>query len=251
MLYLSWMTVLVVAQTPAAGAMTTYYLGQAVFEKRPTWANVRRELRKQAGAWFWHLGMLRLAIPLMVLMAIRWGSPQDPLIDLFGAIFVMVVLVIVRSSRPFMPEILLLEQCPRRSTDPSVVTRSRRSAALHRPMAGELSSRFMTVSFASMFGTLAIYYTLHSLRGLLFGQWGTDMFSLLVFFPLALWIVAGITVYFRLLSYLDTRIRLEGWEVELAVRAEEIRQFGTEGRFRETKGGTGESQIASVVAEIA
>ena len=30
----------------------------------------------------------------------------------------------------------------------------------------------------------------------------------------------------RLLSYLDTRIRLEGWEVELAIRVEAMRQFG-------------------------
>ncbi len=51
---------------------------------------------------------------------------------------------------------------------------------------------------------------------------------LLVFFPLALWLVAGASVIIRLLNYLDTRIRLEGWEVELSVRAESLRQFGNE-----------------------
>ena len=54
------------------------------------------------------------------------------------------------------------------------------------------------------------------------------MFLLLVLFPTALWIVASLSVLIRLLSYIDTRIRLEGWEVELAVRAEAIRQFGEE-----------------------
>jgi len=51
---------------------------------------------------------------------------------------------------------------------------------------------------------------------------------LLVFFPLSLWCVAGISVIIRILNYLDTRIRLEGWEVELSVRAEALRQFGSD-----------------------
>ena len=44
----------------------------------------------------------------------------------------------------------------------------------------------------------------------------------------SLWLVAGVSVIVRLLNYLDTRIRLEGWEVELVVRAESLRQFGKE-----------------------
>ncbi len=38
--------------------------------------------------------------------------------------------------------------------------------------------------------------------------------------------MAGLSVLIRFLSYLDARIRLEGWEVDLAVRAEAQRQFG-------------------------
>ena len=53
-----------------------------------------------------------------------------------------------------------------------------------------------------------------------------NLFVLLVIYPLSLWCVAGISVMVRLLNYLDCRIRLEGWEVELAVRAEAMRQFG-------------------------
>ncbi len=54
--YLAWMAVLVVAQTPAAGIMTTVYLGQAVFEQRPTWSSVFGEARRQFGRWFWRSG---------------------------------------------------------------------------------------------------------------------------------------------------------------------------------------------------
>ena len=53
-----------------------------------------------------------------------------------------------------------------------------------------------------------------------------DLFVLLVIYPLALWLVACLSVMVRFLVYLDTRIRLEGWEVELAMQAEALRQFG-------------------------
>jgi hypothetical protein len=41
--------------------------------------------------------------------------------------------------------------------------------------------------------------------------------------PLAMWIVAGYFCVVRFLSYLDLRIRREGWEVELRMRAEAAR----------------------------
>ena len=54
------------------------------------------------------------------------------------------------------------------------------------------------------------------------------MFTLLAIYPIALWTFGGLSVVVRMFAYLDTRIRLEGWDVELAVRAEAIRQFGEE-----------------------
>jgi hypothetical protein len=38
--------------------------------------------------------------------------------------------------------------------------------------------------------------------------------------PLALWMVIGLMTVARYLSYLDLRIRREGWEIELKMRAE-------------------------------
>jgi hypothetical protein len=43
------------------------------------------------------------------------------------------------------------------------------------------------------------------------------------YWPISLWIVAGIMAVVRFLSYLDIRIRQEGWAVELRMRAEAIR----------------------------
>ena len=41
--------------------------------------------------------------------------------------------------------------------------------------------------------------------------------------PLALWLAGIYATVFRFLSYLDSRIRLEGWEVELQLKAERAR----------------------------
>ena len=227
--YMFWMATLVIAQTPAAGVMTTVYLGQAVFEQKPTWASVFGEAKRQFGRWFWALGIVRLAVPAMIVAAVRWGQPASAFWDLLVPVGILIYIVIVRSSRPFLPEILMLEQCPIKSPDKSVITAKRRSKSLHGPMASDLSGRFVAVSAILGVLFLSVLYTILWARGIAMGNWSfLDLSVLLVAYPLALWTVAGISVLVRLLNYLDTRIRLEGWEVELAVRAEAIRQFGLE-----------------------
>ena len=227
--YMAWMALLVVLQTPAAGVLTTLYLGQAVFEHRPTWRSVFREAKRKFWRWFWVLGVVRFAVPAMLLAAFRWGHPAAFGWDVMLPIAIVFVVAIVRSSRPFLPEILLLEQCPIQGDPDKVITMSRRSKSLHTPMASDLSGRFLSVSFVLMILTLSVMYTLMWFRGIALGKWTfMDLWVLLVLYPLALWIVAGVSVLVRLLSYLDTRIRLEGWEVELAIRAEAMRQFGEE-----------------------
>ena len=224
--YVVWMAILVMLQTPAAGVLTTLYLGQAVFEQRPTWQSVLREAKRQFGSWFWVLGVKRLAIPTMILLALRWGQPASSFWDVFLPITILLAALAIRGGRPFVPEILLLEQCPVRSHSNSVITLAVRSRSLHTPMAGDLGGRLLTLGFVFAGLTLCVLYTLMAIRGVLLLQWNfLDLTVLLVLYPLSLWTVAGVSVVVRLLGYLDTRIRLEGWEVELAVRAEAIRQF--------------------------
>lgn len=233
--YMAWMALLVFIQTPAAGVMTTVYLGQAVFEKRPTWKSVFEETRRQFWRWFLVLGVLRLGVPAMVILALRYGQPPHGFFDVVIPIAVVIYAAIVRSSRPFLPEILLLEQCPMRGAD-TVITTSRRSKSLHSPMASDLGGRFVAVAFVSFWLLLCVLNTLIFIRGIATANWAWDLPVLLVMYPLALWTVAGISVLVRMLSYLDTRIRLEGWEVELAIRAEAMRQFGEEaGMIRSTQ----------------
>jgi len=43
------------------------------------------------------------------------------------------------------------------------------------------------------------------------------------YYQLLLWSIVGYTAVLRFLSYLNLRIRREGWDVELQVRAERAR----------------------------
>ncbi|TWT67476.1 DUF4129 domain-containing protein [Allorhodopirellula solitaria] len=224
--YLFWMMTLVFLQTPLAGAVSTYLLGQSIFEQQISVSRAIREIRPVFWQLIWVLGIRRMAIPAMVVVAMRWHAESNAFYDVFlPATFVMVV-ALVRSSRPFVAEMILLERCPLRSKNPGDITLGRRSKALHSPMASELGGRFLTVTTTIAVLLACIFFALLWSRGIALGNWSVDSFAMLVFFPLALWLVASLSVIVKLLGYLDARIRLEGWEVELAIRAEAIRQFG-------------------------
>ena len=248
--YVAWMALLVFLQMPAAGVMTTLYLGQAVFEHQPTWESVFAEAKRQFWRWFYVLAIVRLAIPVMLLLAFRFGQPPSIFFDIVVPLGVLVIASVVRSGRPFMPEILLLEQCPLRAASDAVITVSRRSKSLHAPMASDLGGRFIAVGFVNFWLLLSVVYTLIWFRGIATGQWAWDLVVLLGMYPLALWTVAGISVLVRLLGYLDTRIRLEGWEVELAIRAEAMRQFGEEAGLIEVAGGAPVRSDAGVDPQV-
>ncbi|MCC9644444.1 hypothetical protein LOC71_19400 [Rhodopirellula sp. JC740] len=248
--YMTWMAALVVLQTPLAGAFSTYYLGQAVFEQQPTLRDTFAEIWKMKGPLIWVLGFKRLAIPTTAFLVLRIGSEPNAFLDYILPWVVVIFVAIVRSNRPFVPEMLILERCPLRSRSPNVITLKRRSKGLHTPMVSELGGRFLAVAFSAMALTGSIYYSLIWVRGVATGNWSADLVALVIFYPLALWSIAAFSVVVRLLGYLDARIRLEGWEVELAIRAEAIRQFG-EDAMNTTPVATVAEKVEPVSQEVA
>ena len=224
--YLLLMVTLVILQAPIAGALTTSLIGRAVFEDGVTWRSVLIDLRKMFWRLFWVLGIVRGPIPLMILIASNWGQEMAPFREIIFPIVCLFAVGFQRGRRPFLPEILLLERCPLRAKMAGVITVRRRAAALHGPLTGELIGRFITVSMMLTVLSLAALQTMLSIRGVLLGQWEWGPIVYLVFIPLSLWFAAALSTLIRFLSYLDTRIRLEGWEVDLAIRAETQRQFG-------------------------
>ncbi|QEF99412.1 hypothetical protein Mal15_34760 [Stieleria maiorica] len=226
--YATWMALLVFLQTPAAGVVTTIYLGQAVFEHKPSWRSALQIARQQFWRWFYCLGIRRLAIPVMILVAVRLFQPYDTVFDVTLPVIVFVVALAVRAGRPFLPEMILLEMCPLRSKNASEITLSRRARALHRPAGSDVGSRWFAAALTLTVIFAGLFYSLVWVRGIVTGYWNFGLVTLLLLYPLALWTVGGLSVVVRMIAYLDTRIRLEGWDVELAVRAEAMRQFGDE-----------------------
>ena len=247
--YAIWMSLLVFLQTPSAGVLTTIYLGQAVFEKKPSWKSAMQIAKAQFSRWFYCLAIRRLAVPTMVLVGIRMFQPFDSTYDVMLPIVIFIVALIVRASRPFLPEMILLEMCPLRSKDDKDITLSRRAKALHRPTGNDVGSRWLAIGFFELILVATVFYTLMWARGILTGYWDFGLIALLAFFPLSLWIVGGLSVIVRMLSYLDTRIRLEGWDVELAVRAESFRQFGRDSTTMSDRPSTADPNSAIAATE--
>jgi len=119
---------------------------------------------------------------------------------------------------PYLNEIILLE---RNFLSGSL----RRIHNLHYPSLGLLFGRLLGAMLLGIMVLVpCIWFSLISLRNMFVDRW--DWASLgytlgLVFeLPLAIWMTVGLFTVVRFLSYLDLRIRREGWEVELQLRAE-------------------------------
>jgi len=152
----------------------------------------------------------------------------------------MIVLMLwstaLRVFRPYINEIILLEKNPVWTRQPNTITIGKRSSHLHGPYAGDLLVRwFGTAAIALLLVSLALT-TAIVLQGVLISDWpiawsleplemssNLDWFKLEIAYPACLWLVVMFLAVVRFLSYLDLRIRHEGWEVELLMRAEALR----------------------------
>lgn len=186
--YLFLMMVLVALETSLATAPATLYLGHALFTEQPEPRRIFRELLH--------------SLPQLILFQV-----------LLRAIFVL--------PRPFLNEVILLERNPVRSKDGSGRSTLQRSRMLHRSDIDPIGRRFATLGIGSLL-VGSIWISLCFLRAALVDQWW-DLAAYTLLFPLALWTTVGYFAVVRFLSYLDLRIRREGWEVELAMRAEQAR----------------------------
>lgn len=219
------MTAQIFLQAPLASVFATCFLGRIVFLERPRYSEVARGVAK---AW----------LPLLLCQLLQRGvgagwllelaNERTPEFEPFLEGFLLVVLILyaafMRAFRPFINEVVLLEHNPLRgrknSRAPSI---GRRSAMLHGASSGELFSRSLGSSLIGLGLIFACYGVFLFGAGVFFNDWSQSRWMVQLFLPLSMWIVAGYLAVFRFLSYLDVRIRQEGWEVELQLRAESAR----------------------------
>jgi hypothetical protein len=198
--YLFWMLIVVLAEIPLVTAPATLYLGEAVFFEHPS-------VRSVAGGFF-------RALPQLVFLQ-----------TLLRVIFLPMVVTwfVPFAIWPYLNEVILLERNPLWPRRRAQMTTFRRVKALHAGGVGDMFGRWLaSAAFAAMLFA-AFWATMQFLAGLLLNEWALEGLTYTFYYPLALWIVAGYFTVVRFLGYLDLRIRREGWEVELMMRAEEAR----------------------------
>ncbi len=143
----------------------------------------------------------------------------DPTFELMMLVSLAIVLI-VRAVWPFAPEIIGLERCKLWATKEAPINYAKRRSGLHQSVSADHSARFIIGAMAAVILWVTLVALLLMVMSTLFGtlELGNEVDMMLS--PLLLWLVGLYMVVYRFLCYLDSRIRLEGWELELRLRAE-------------------------------
>jgi hypothetical protein len=135
-----------------------------------------------------------------------------------GLLFAVVIgFVLVPSRFVFLSEVVLLERV-------GIVRAFRRSAAICRGYEGELLMRSVGLVILGLTFAICFQRGVDSVASVMVGgelTWDepglADLRGLL--FQLGIWIAVAYFAVVRFLCYIDRRIRLEGWEIELRLRS--------------------------------
>jgi hypothetical protein len=198
--YMWLMLWLVIWELPLVTAPVTLYLGRALFSERPRPAEMGRNL----------LGSL----PQMALYQVVLRAFLVPLV--FTWFFPFAVW-------PYLSEVILLERNPLWRRRTGRMTTHRRNLALHGGYVAELLLRWIASVLVGLLLFLTLWLSIWLIGGMLLNEWEWSGATYTVCYPLAMWIVIGFFAVVRFLAYLDLRIRREGWDVELLLRAEGAR----------------------------
>lgn len=223
---------LVISQAQVGTFWIAHFLGQAMFNANPDAADTFHSVRKTKHKFFfgWLHLVNRMVLPVIGVVVLLLISTEDE-INGFLAIALMSLLIfiglIVRSRTPYLSEILLLEEAPRKSNSSKVQSYSSRSSNL---LGAPGADFFVKFSLAAMFGvvfSLTLYESFCLLDSVLGLQSIASSNLNFIYWQISLWITAAIIAVNRFLSYIDLRIRTEGWAVRLRLMAEE-RRMATE-----------------------
>lgn len=198
--YLFVLALLVCWEVPLATAPITLYLGQALFLERPGPGKLLKDFAT--------------SLPQLILYQVLARA-----IVVWPVIFIPVVFV----GWPYLSEIILLERNPWRKRSPTGTSTITRSSNMHGRNRGELFNRWFGSLLLGLLLTFVFWRSVWFLVRILSGDMESNTPQFTIWFNVALWLVIGYFAIVRFLSYLDLRIRTEGWEVELLLRAEAAR----------------------------
>jgi len=203
-----WLTLLLaMLELPLATSIATLYLGQVLFVEKAEPRKIARDFTASLPQLLLFQVLLRLLVAVPVL---SWILPY--------------------SMWPFANEIILLERNPLRAKRKGDLTTRRRIRALHADLGGELFVRSVACLALGVLLMIALVWSGWYAVLLISGRSELGWWVFVIGLPAATWTVVGFFVVVRFLSYLDLRIRREGWDVDLCLRAQRTRlarQFGT------------------------
>jgi hypothetical protein len=212
--YVLRMVLLVLFEMPLAAVPATLLLGQVMFWER---FDARRIVRLAIDSLPQLLFYQFLLRGLLMPQALFWERFGRELAGVMTVYFLVWVFPFV--SWPFLNEMILLERNPLRTKGANRSTWNR-SRLFHKGHYGDSFGRLVGCAVLAAAMTCALWLASWHVRGFFTQEYeiGATMFT--VHLPFALWTVAAFFSVVRFLSYLDRRIRNEGWEVELVLRAE-------------------------------
>jgi hypothetical protein len=221
----AWMMLLFVYfEAPLASTFVVAFLGPAVFMENPRIKQVVWDALKQFPALLLCQFLVRAVLPLW-LLALTFDQLEPNYWVEIGLISLLMLpyVTIVRAFRPYINEIIVLEKNPLRAKNPQVITVGKRSSHLHGPYSNDLFVRWMGTVLATLVLTWMVGMTSYFLQGVLFNSYELNWVHVYIWYPAVLWTVVSLISVVRFLDYLDLRIRHEGWEVELLMKAEALR----------------------------
>lgn len=211
--YLFAMVWLIALEIPLATAPATVYLGEALFQDKPGLRPFLRTLRASLPQLICYQAGLR---GLFMALALLGVYLHETWLQVLGA--PLVIYPFVRQT--YLNEVILLERNPLFPGRRKAMTTSRRAKVLHADSFGNLLAYWVASIAMGLLMTVSLWLSLWILLSQLLGGWHSAYVLYLVYLPLGVWAVIGYFTVVRFLSYLDLRIRREGWEVELVLRAE-------------------------------
>jgi hypothetical protein len=228
--YLVIVSAAILIQAPLALCGVTYFIGQAVFTHCPSIRQVYSAIWSRAGIVLFVLGVLRMSLISFVPLVLMHSDPiVNPAVEILVYVLCFCGLIqLIRGFRPFAAEILLLERCPffQIKKSPDQLTFGKRSAWLHGALAFELFGVHVGVAMVEALTALSLSMSTLFLIGVLTGIWRWGPWMDVVFFPIIMWVVVTWGTIIRFLLYMNSRIRTEGWEIELRLKAESHRLEG-------------------------
>lgn len=218
-------------QAPLAFSFLTSFIGQAVFQDVHSVRQVVQLVLPKRYRLIWILGILRFGLLSYIPLGLLFIDPQfQPFLELVVFIGLIVgVNALIRSVRPFAAEILILEGCPLmvpKGMEDQQLSYGKRSSWMSKVTQSESVGNHLIVTLVAGVLVLAMCGGFVFLTGVLLGVWEKGIWVDRFAYPAVLWMVGGWVTVFRFLSYTNVRIRTEGWELQLKLKAEANRLEG-------------------------